>query len=500
MTIKHFGQSVLRLAISLPLAALGVLASGNALAETACNGYTDTYTANVVVFDTPMVFNRLGAQNPNWIMYALRRDVVDIDSGLPLTAGGYAVPGRVQLRPDKRPRPFTLRVPRCSTLTINFENLLTNPANPVMNLGDLEEKLEGQGLEDVNNGEVGFPFPAIGDNQVKTRYAGVHIQGMQLDAANGIANDSSYVGKNANSCVAQGAGPTEFTFLAEHEGGFKLSNPCAAIGGEASGGNSGLGMWGVVAVQPKGARIYRSQVYEEEYRLASDLADSTLDGVYSALTAQGHPVIDYEALYPMQQPWIDEGKAGLPILNMITATGEIVHSEINAIVAGPDPDGSWKTKCPGADCPYPLEKVGIRNPAYPWRLQPFRDFVSGFHDETAASDAFEGFFKHPVLGHTLHGVRDSFMINYASGGIGSEIIANRLGVGPMYDCLDCAYEEFFLTSFTVGDPGMRVDVPANFGLENVSPEAVGSGAADRPQGHDGAVPGRPGQHPQQLHR
>ena len=61
------------------------------------------------------------------------------------------------------------------------------------------------------------------------------------------------------------------------------------------------------------------------------------------------------------------------------------------------------------------------------------------------------------------------MINYGSGGIGSEIIANRLGVGPMWDCLDCAYEEFFLTSFTVGDPAMLVDVPANMGLENLAP-------------------------------
>jgi hypothetical protein len=449
---------------AIPIAALGLLAGGNAMAEVDCPSDASmwpTYTANVVVFDTPMVFNRLGAQNPNWVMYALRRDVVNIDSGKPLTAGGTATPGRVQLRPDKRPRPMTLRVPRCSKLEISFQNLLADPANPVLNLGDLEEKLEGQGLEDINNNEVGFPFPAIGDNQVKTRFAGVYVQGMQLTA---IGDHSSYVGNNPNSCVAQGAGPTAFTFLAEHEGGFKLSNPCAAIGGEATGGNNGLGMWGVVAVQPMNARIYRSQVYEEELRLA---ADAALDGLVDATTAQGHPVIDYEARYPNQEPWIAEGKANLPILNMIDpATNEIVHSEINAIVAGPQADGHFPAST------YPLEHAGIRNPAYPWRLQPFRDFMSGFHDETATSNAFEGFFNHPVLGHTLHGVRDAFMINYASGGIGSEIIANRLGVGPMYDCLDCAYEEFFLTSYTVGDPGMRVDVPANFGLENVSPETV----------------------------
>ncbi len=39
----------------------------------------------------------------------------------------------------------------------------------------------------------------------------------------------------------------------------------------------------------------------------------------------------------------------------------------------------------------------------------------------------------------------------------------------MHDCLGCKYEEFFLTSWTVGDPGMVVDVPANAGLERVGP-------------------------------
>ena len=37
---------------------------------------TATITANVVVLDNPTIFNRLGAQNPNWMMYALKRDVV----------------------------------------------------------------------------------------------------------------------------------------------------------------------------------------------------------------------------------------------------------------------------------------------------------------------------------------------------------------------------------------------------------------------------------------
>jgi hypothetical protein len=47
----------------------------------------------------------------------------------------------------------------------------------------------------------------------------------------------------------------------------------------------------------------------------------------------------------------------------------------------------------------------------------------------------------------------------------------------MHDCLDCAYEEFFLTSYTVGDPAMVVDQPANLGLEACAPGvAPGTGA------------------------
>ena len=76
------------------------------------------------------------------------------------------------------------------------------------------------------------------------------------------------------------------------------------------------------------------------------------------------------------------------------------------------------------------------------------------------------------LAHTLHAVGDVFLVNYGSGGVGSEIIANRLGVGPMHDCLDCAYEEFFLTSSAVGDPAMLVDIPANFGLEACAPSGA----------------------------
>jgi hypothetical protein len=59
-------------------AAFAMVTADEAEAANPCTP-TNTYTANVVLFDTPMVFNRLGAQNPNWMMYALARDVVALD-------------------------------------------------------------------------------------------------------------------------------------------------------------------------------------------------------------------------------------------------------------------------------------------------------------------------------------------------------------------------------------------------------------------------------------
>jgi hypothetical protein len=58
---------------------------------------------------------------------------------------------------------------------------------------------------------------------------------------------------------------------------------------------------------------------------------------------------------------------------------------------------------------------------------------------------------------------EGFAINYGCAGIGSEVMANRLGVGPMGnpDAVDLKFEEFFLSSWACGDPAMVVDVPAN---------------------------------------
>lgn len=116
-----------------------------------------------------------------------------------------------------------------------------------------------------------------------------------------------------------------------------------------------------------------------------------------------------------------------------------------------------------------MESQGKCNLALPNRLEPFRDFVAVLHDQSAMIQVLPGFWGNLVFGKMLAPTRDAFMINYASDGMGAEVITNRLGVGPMHDCLSCSYEEFFLSAHTTGDIGMLVDVPANVGLQQVGP-------------------------------
>jgi len=460
------------------VASLGAGQNASAALPKKC---ADTITANVVVLDNPTIFNRLGAQNPNWMMYALKRDVVhksSASSGSPNPKEGQAcelpgdpaidngcTAGNVELRRDKRPRPLVVRSVEGACLTVNFENYLAPVANP--------------------NNFIDNPLSKTDDilknnDQVAGRCAGFHATGTELVTK--MADDGSMVGKNEGAndgdtnngdknCGPGMAAPDEsrtYNLYTPHEGAFIINSYGATIGSEQSGGNLGIGLFGALNVEPKNARIYRSQVTEEEMRLA------TTGFVDNDPNKQ--PIINYDALYPNVSPWKEEGKGGLPILRMVTGedgrSGQLVHSDINAIISGPDADGSWRSVCPGDDCPYPLESVGRNNPQLPNRIEAFREFASIFHDEQTNTQVFPKWYGDPVIGYTLDGVGDAFMINYGSGGIGSEIIANRLHAGPMHDCTDCAYEEFFLASQVVGDPALLVKYPANTGIEQCDPNNI----------------------------
>ena len=362
----------------------------------AANG---TVVANVVAIDQVLVYNRLGAVNPGGMIYALERDVVPIEGTTP-------GPGNAQLRPGKRPRPLVLRVNAGQKLQINFKNWLSHSAK---------------------------------DDQPNTRTASVHVAGMQLVSS--IADDGSNVGTNTSSLVAPGNSAT-YTLYGEREGNHLMYSTAATTGGEGDGGSIAEGLFGSVNVEARGAEYYRSQVTAAEMRYATRLnSDGSL-----AKTTGGQPLICYDAVYPAGHP-----RAGMPVLRMIDASGEIVHSDLNAVITGTGhgrfPAGTYRA-----------------NATEPDRDQPFREFTVVYHDEVEAVQAFPDFYdpeKNEPLAHTLHSVRDKFAINYGIGGIGSEILANRLGVGPMGNCAECKYEEFFLSAWTVGDPAEIVDVPAD---------------------------------------
>ena len=264
-------------------------------------------------------------------------------------------------------------------------------------------------------------------DQPATRSAGVHVIGMEL--VGGMSSDGSNVGTNTPSLVGPGGSAT-YTFFATREGNNLMYSTGATTSGEGDGGTLAEGLFGSVNVEPLGAEWYRSQLTAEDMKYAQ-----------TGTTAAGQPILNYDAVYPAGHP-----RAGKPIIKMLNGD-TIVHTDLNAIITGPNkgrfPAGTFKP-----------------NQTEPDRERPFREFTVIYHDEIKAIQAFPQ-FEDPVLKHTLHSVRDGFAINYGVAGAGAEILANRLGVGPMANCTECKFEEFFLSSWTIGDPAQIVDVPAN---------------------------------------
>src|SRR5262249_15242926 len=95
-------------------------------------------------------------------------------------------------------------------------------------------------------------------------------------------------------------------------------------------------------------------------------------------------------------------------------------------------------------------------------------------------------YYNPSLATAVGVVGDAFAINYGAAGIGPEILANRIGVGPMgnQDAVELKFEEFFLSSWAVGDPAMVVDLPAHAPTAPLASPSGGQQVNDtlRPEG------------------
>jgi len=444
-----------------------------------CSG-KNTITAYVVALDQVLVLNRFGSNMPGGMIYALARDVFpkglkpadysELNScrfAKPLNPNGTqtCTAGSVQLRPDpnapsmplKRPRPLVLRANEGDCLEIHFANLLT----PTAAQGSL-------------------PQPA-------TRAAGVHVQG--LNWVDGPQDDASFVGNNASSLVPP-AGSAVYELFAEHEGPYLLYNTAddwtKLPAGGGDGGTLAEGLFGAVNVQPSGRRFhqdwqsefYRSQVSEQDLCLAS--TDKGGDALRcERLAPHSLPVVNYQALYPKDHP-----RAYLPILNMVCssqltkqaieqgvcAEGELVHGDLTAMITGRSEKDPRLPNLPPQPRAFPDKPADEQPPslrpnyAYPDRFQPFREFTIIYHESFQVTQAFA---TQSANLPSLAAAQDNFGINYGMSGLSNEVLANRLGgnpapgAGPLQRCVDCKYEEFFLSSWAMGDPAMNVYPPAN---------------------------------------
>jgi hypothetical protein len=388
--------------------------------------------ANVVAIPQAIMLNRLGATIPNGFVFALRSDT--IKTGL----------GNLQLRPGKRPRPIALRANVGDCLEITFQNAI-----PASNFSNSTPESPG----------------------IATTEVSLHIQGQEW--AVGPADDGSLVGKNPTSLATVPPSPIpaptpptgrKYTLYVKNEGTFLLYT-MGDTEGDPVGHQLSRGLFGALNVQPTGAEWYRSQVTQQDLALATKKKGP-----------DGQPlIIDYNAVYPAGSKYPDGTPIppDTPILKMLDKNNNIVHSDLTAIITGPNAGrfpGTTGVNNPEPPCNAANNGAGATNPLFcanpsaPDRKQPYREITIIYHEVgQIATQAFP-VFTDPQMRDTINAGFDGFAINYGTGGIGAEVYANRIGVGPMGPCVDCKFEEFFLSAWSVGDPAMLVDRPANSSL------------------------------------
>jgi hypothetical protein len=150
-------------------------------------------------------------------------------------------------------------------------------------------------------------------------------------------------------------------------------------------------------------------------------------------------------------------------LKISKADLELIYSDLTAIITGPN-----AARFALSNTSSTFREI----PASPDRRQPYREYTIIYHQAFFAAQAFAA-FSNANLVNVIQAGADNFAINYGSAAIAPEVIANRLGVGPMgnKDSVDLKFEEFFLSAWSVGDPAMVVDHPANASNAIVGPPA-----------------------------
>ncbi len=446
---------------------------------------------DMVVLEQHVYYNRLGAHLPNAQLYALRHDVQSVESnGLKKLS-----PGQVILKEYKRPRPIALRANVGDKLSITLQNLLPpfqsgesidcngNAPDPQDKTATTDFLLHCAGLQvmgvDWLNAEnqlrlapgesFTYEFKAT-ENGIFMLYSpnGSSIPSSQLDyGLFGAINVQSETAEWYRSQVTE----NDLTF-AHHKTSEKFMKRLWPQNGDEicqrplnhkrTGLNEGSFLQrkaqpvGGKLVCPPGSEeaVWTYTVNSSEKGQTAKVSDVHIRKDGSLYTLSGHPLIDYQAIYPKKHP-----RAGMPVLNMLQATSEksqyqLMHSDVTAIITGPN----------AGRFPYYLNGPEFaNNPATPDRRQPYREFTIAYHIAPKTQQAFVAFDSGPLAG-TLAAGEDGFAVNYGMAGIAPEIYANRINKGPMginKDEIDLRFEEFFLSAWAVGDPAMLVDITAN---------------------------------------
>ncbi|MBX3616533.1 hypothetical protein [Nitrosomonas sp.] len=424
--------------------------------------------AEIVALEQAYLLNRFGAFNPAGLLYALKSDVVSTDKNDPTLR-----PGKVKLRESKRPRPLVLRVNEGECLEVKLHNMLMPTAT--------EERTDGPEqyggkvpahIEDPDGivysdqasktaRELVKPT-AISSDMPWTRSVSFHPNGLEYipiepedcplsstehewvcgSAASNVGSNKGIVHPDTEDTLVQKlklqgsqiypGQSALYRFHAHREGTYFAYSTGAGVGGEGNGGQVGLGLFGAVNVQPKGARWYRSQVSYADLQAATGKSAN-----------KKHPYSEINYEYE---------RDGIPVLNMRKEVHqkhnkrkkiyEIVHSDLNAIIVIPEIDAKGKP----IEFPQCKEQV-VGNSCG----RSFREFSVIMHDEVKAVQAFAELEDQDS---PLHYIKDGMGINYGVGGLGAMTVARNRNVGPAKDCPECRLEEFFLSSWANGDPAL----------------------------------------------
>ena len=373
----------LRHSVVAAMAALGWVSlqpQANAAAPASASCRNNVH-ANVVSLEQAYAYNRYGAFNPGGLIYTLRRDVVQSEA---------ASPGASSSGEDATAAPAISSEPDLAhdcvlagRVTLRGDKR-PRPLVLRVNEGDCLEVRFTNLLTPMQDGENPFTDPVSGRTtkveaeEPATRRASMHVNG--LEYAGGIGFDGVQVGRNPSSLVAPGE-MLRYLWYGRKEGGYLLYSMGRPAGGEGDGGRQGFGLFSSLKVEPAGSACYRSQVTGEQ-----------LAAVTPGMSPLQTPVISYKLDADGVNGRNATGRPLLPILDR------------------------------GASCG-----------------QPFREFTGIFHDKLTVQQAYPQLQQEE---NPISSMRDGMGINYGAQGLGTMVLANRVGASPAADCKECKLEEF----------------------------------------------------------